>query len=326
MPGSQITLKSNADGLLLQGYRWLPQAAPKAAVLLAHGMAEHAGRYGRFAAALNAAGYAVYAFDHRGHGLTAGGAHGLTAGGGQGKTASGALGHAAPSDGWNRMVADLAQAASHIANEQPGKPLLLFGHSMGSFMAQRFIELQGDLLAGCVLCASNGKPPAIAVLGKLIARLERLRCGARGTSKVIDAMGFGAFNKPFAPNRTEYDWLSRDNAEVDKYLADPHCGFSLDTQFWIDFLDGLEEMSRPAEQARIPKALPLLVIAGTRDPVSASTRGLRQLLQAYQAAGLNRVEHVFYDDARHELLNETNRDQVTADIIGFLDRCLIPQA
>ncbi len=318
MPGTQITLKSNADGLLLQGYRWLPETQPKAILLLAHGMAEHAGRYARFAAALNAAGYAVYAFDHRGHGLTAEGGHGLTAGNAE-------LGHAAPRDGWNRMVADLIQAAGFARAEHPGKPLLLFGHSMGSFMAQRFIELQGGLLQGCVLCASNGKPPAIAVLGKLIARLERLRCGARGTSKVIDAMGFGAFNKKFAPNRTEYDWLSRDTAEVDKYIADPFCGFSLDTQFWIDFLDGLDDMSQPAEQARIPKALPLLVIGGKHDPVSAGTRGLLQLLQAYATAGLNRVEHIFYDDARHELLNENNRDQVTADIIGFLDRCLIPQ-
>jgi len=322
MPGTEISLQSTADGLLLRGYRWLPAtplkgASPKATLLLAHGMAEHAGRYARFAAALNDAGYAVYAFDHRGHGLTAEG-HGLTAGANAGQE----LGHAAPRDGWNRMVADLVQAAEFALQEQPGKPLLLFGHSMGSFMAQRFIELQGGLLRGCVLCASNGKPPAIAVLGKLIARLERLRCGPRGTSKVIDAMGFGAFNKHFAPNRTEYDWLSRDTAEVDTYIADPLCGFSLDTQFWIDFLDGLDELSQPAEQARIPQTLPLLVIAGTRDPVSAGTRGLRQLLDAYKAAGLSRVEHIFYDDARHELLNETNRAQVSADIIGFLDRCL----
>lgn len=307
MPGTEISLKSAADSLLLRGYRWLPDSAAKATLLLAHGMAEHAGRYGRFAEALTAAGYAVYAFDHRAHGQTAG---------------NGEIGHAAERDGWNRMVADLMQAAGFAMAEQAGKPLLLFGHSMGSFMAQRFIELQGGLLRGCVLCASNGKPPAIAVLGKLIARVERLRCGPRGTSKVIDAMGFGAFNKHFAPNRTDYDWLSRDTAEVDKYLADPLCGFSLDTQFWIDFLDGLDEMSQPREQARIPKTLPLLVIGGRRDPVSAGTRGLQQLLDAYKAAGLSRVEHIFYDDARHELLNETNRAQVTADIIGFLDRCL----
>jgi alpha-beta hydrolase superfamily lysophospholipase len=307
MTGTDLTLTSPADGLVLQGRSWLPAAPPTAVVVIAHGMAEHGGRYARFAAALTAAGFAVYAFDHRGHGRTA--------------RSAAELGHFADRDGWNRAVADLAAACDVAAQRHPGRPVLLFAHSMGSFMAQQLLYQHGEKLAGCVLCGSNGKPPAIAVLGRLLARLERLRLGRRGVSLLLHGLSFGAFNKRFQPARTEFDWLSRDPAEVDKYIADPLCGFPITVQSWIDLLDGLEAMARPDSQARIPKALPLLVIAGRHDPVSGGTRGLRQLLAAYAAAGLTKVEHVFYDGARHELLNETNRDAVTADIVGFLRRC-----
>ncbi len=308
MTHADLDLRSDADGLLLRGHIWRPATPPKAVVHIAHGMAEHAGRYARFAAALNAAGYAVYAFDHRGHGRTA-------------PTAA-ELGHMADEDGWNRAIADLAQINRHAAAAEGDLPVLFFGHSMGSFMGQRYVELHGGTIRGAVLCASNGKPPPIAVIGKLIARLERLRLGQRGHSALIHALSFGAFNKRFEPARTGFEWLSRDTAEVDLYLADPFCGHQMSPQFWVDFLAGLSAMSEPTEQARIPKHLPLLLIAGTHDPVSAGTRGLAQLLEAYKAAGLSRVEHIFYEQARHELLNEINRDTVTADVIRFLDGCL----
>lgn len=308
MSETDLTLTSPADGLVLAGFAWLPAAAPRAVVVIAHGMAEHAGRYARFAAALNAAGFAAYAFDHRGHGRSA--------------RSAAELGHMADRDGWNRAVADLAAVCALAAQRHPGLPVLLFGHSMGSFMAQQFLYQHGSQIAGCVLCASNGKPPAIAGLGRLVARAERLRLGGRGVSALIQKLSFDAFNKRFLPARTDFDWLSRDPAEVDKYIADPYCGFPITVQAWIDFLDGLDAMARPENQAAIPRALPVFVIAGTHDPVSAGGKGLRQLLDAYAAAGLSAVESRFYPEARHELLNETNRDGVTADIIAFFDRCL----
>jgi len=307
MTQSDITSRSSADGLTLHGYAWTPDGPPRGVVQIAHGMSEHAGRYGRFAAALNAAGFVAYGFDHRGHGRTAG---------------VEGLGHMAERDGWARAVADLGQVTAEAAARHPGLPVILFGHSMGSFMAQRLVQLPGPPLQACILCGSNGRPPPIAIVGRLIARAERFRLGGRGRSQLIDALSFGAFNKRFMPARTAYDWLSRDPAEVDKYLADPFCGNSMDPQFWIDFLEGLEILSQPAEQARIPKQLPFLVISGGHDPVSAGTRGLRQLLDAYQRAGIRRVESKFYAEARHELLNETCRDAVTADVIRFIESCL----
>jgi len=314
MTKPNLTLTSPADGLVLQGYEWLPPdpGQCRAVVVIAHGMAEHAARYARFAAALNAAGFAVYAFDHRGHGHTA--------------RSVAELGHMADRDGWNRAVTDLAAACSLAQQRHPGKPLLLFGHSMGSFMAQQMLYQHGGLLAGCVLCASSGKPPPVAALGRLVARIERLRRGGRGISPLIQSLSFDAFNKRFQPARTEFDWLSRDAAEVDKYVADPFCGFPITVQSWIDFLDALSEMARPENQNRIPKGLPVFVIAGRHDPVSGGGKGLQQLLEAYAAAGMTRVESRFYPEARHELLNETNRDDVTADIIDFFNRCLASSA
>lgn len=323
-----LSTTSKADGLVLRGYGWLPEGsgdadavecqsppctagmlgrAPRAVVQIAHGMAEHAGRYARFARALNTAGFAVYGFDHRGHGRTG---------------APDRLGHMGARDGWAHAISDLGQLVGEAAARHPGLPVFLFAHSMGSFMAQRLVQLPGPKLAGCVLCGSNGKPPPIAAAGRLIARLERWRKGGRATSALIDALSFGAFNKPFQPARTAYDWLSRDPAEVDRYVQDPFCGISMDIQFWVDFLDGLTLLSLPQEQQKVPKDLPFMVIAGKQDPVSHGAKGLQQLLDAYRDAGIRRVDPVFYEGARHELLNETNRDAVTADVIRFLESCL----
>jgi alpha-beta hydrolase superfamily lysophospholipase len=304
MTASSLTLTA-ADGVALFVYAWLPDAPPKAVVQIAHGLAEHAGRYARLAASLNAAGYAVYAGDHRGHGRTA--------------RAPDELGFFADSDGWRKCLDDLWQLNRRIAADHPGLPIVLIGHSMGSFLAQHFICEHGEAVAGVVLSASNGKPAPLAAVGRLIARIERLRLGRRGKSALIQALAFSAFNKPFAPARTPFDWLSRDPAEVDKYIADPLCGFQSTVQLWIDLLDALAAIADPARPARIPKRLPIFVIAGARDPVSQNTKGLAQLLAAYGGAGLERVTDRFYPEARHELFNEVNRDEVTRDVIAWLD-------
>jgi alpha-beta hydrolase superfamily lysophospholipase len=304
MQRSSLVLAA-ADGAELYVYRWLPEGAAKAVVQIAHGLAEHGGRYARLAEALTAAGYAVYADDHRGHGRTA-------------RTADD-LGFFAERDGWRKCVDDLWQLNRRIASDHPGLPIVLLGHSMGSFLAQQFISEHGDALAGAVLSGSSGKPDALAAAGRLFVRIERLRLGARGRSRTMHQLSFGAFNKSFQPARTPFDWLSRDAAEVDKYAADPRCGFIASTQLWVDMLDALGWIAAPVRQARIPKRLPIYVISGSKDPVGANTRGLQQLLAAYRAQGLERVSHRFYEGARHELFNETNRDEVTRDLTAWLD-------
>jgi alpha-beta hydrolase superfamily lysophospholipase len=297
---------SATDGLALHIHRWEPETSPKAVVQIVHGLAEHGGRYARLASALGAAGYAVYAGDLRGHGRTGAGPQDL--------------GFFAESDGWQKCLGDLGLLHRRIAADHPGLPVLLAGHSMGSFLAQQFASEHGDTLAGLVLSGSDGPPSVAARAGRWIARLERLRHGPRGRSALIHALAFGAYNKPFQPARTPFDWLSRDPAEVDRYVNDPLCGFVPTVQLWIDLLDALGRIAKPTRLARIPKSLPIRVIAGTRDPVSSNARGLARLLAAYQRAGLERVTHRFYDGARHELFNETNRDEVTRDLIAWLDQ------
>jgi alpha-beta hydrolase superfamily lysophospholipase len=299
MQASTFTL-ATANGVSLFVYRWLPNAPPKAVVQIVHGLAEHAARYARVAEALCSAGYAVYADDHRGHGRTA-------------RTPA-ELGLFAERDGWTKGINDLWLLNRRIATDHPGLPIVLLGHSLGSFMTQYFICEHSEALAAAVLSASNGKPPPIVAL--VLARLERLRLGQRGHSPLMQALFFGAFNKPFAPARTPFDWLSRYTEEVDKYIADPLCGFESTVQLYIDVLQGLGETAKPSRQAQIPKTLPIYIFNGSRDPVS---NNVDQLLVAYRAAGLTQVVHKAYSDGRHESLNETNRDVVTRDLIAWLD-------
>jgi len=291
------------DGVDLFTYGWLPSES-KAVVQIAHGLAEHAARYARLAEALNAAGYAVYANDHRGHGRTV--------------RAADDLGFFAEHDGWRKCVDDLWQVNRHVAAGHPGLPIVLLGHSMGATLAEQFMGDHGDALAGVVLSGANGKPAALAKIGSAITRAERARLGVRGKSKLVQSLTFDAFNKKFAPTRTAFDWLSRDPAEVDKYVADPLCGFPATVQLWLNLLGGWAAVSSAAHRNRVPKALPLYLIAGSRDPVSGNTRQLEPWMAEYRAAGFANLTHKFYPDARHELFNEINRDEVTADLIRWL--------
>jgi len=302
---STFTL-ATPDGVDLFVYCWLPVKQPKAVVQIAHGLAEHAARYSRLAGALTSAGYVVYANDHRGHGRTA-------------KSADD-LGFFAERDGWRKCVDDMWQLNRHIAGQHPGLPIVLLGHSMGATLAEQFMADHGDALTGVVLSGANGKPTFLAKIGSAITRVERARRGARGKSKLVQSLTFDAFNKNIAAARTAFDWLSRDPAEVDKYVADPLCGFPATVQLWMDLLGGWAAVSSAAHRNRVPKSLPLYLIAGERDPVSGNTRQLGPWIAEYRAAGLLNLAHKFYPEARHELFNETNRDEVTADLIGWLNQ------
>ena len=193
---------------------------------------------------------------------------------------------------------------------------MLFGHSMGSFLGRRFVADHSDALAGAIFSGSSGKPPPIAALGRLIARVERLRLGPRGKSALLNQMMFGDFNKSFKPARTAFDWLSRDPAEVDRYVADPLCGFPFSTQLTIDLLDALAALADPASLAPIRKDLPIYVFSGEKDPVGAN---IESLIDAMKSAGFSRLTTRIYPGARHETLNETNRDEVTRDLIAWFD-------
>ncbi|MDQ0652801.1 alpha/beta hydrolase [Pseudomonas cedrina] len=286
--------------------QWMPDGPAKAVLMLSHGMAEHSGRYGRLAAALCAAGYGLYALDQRGHGRTAD---------------EGTLGLYAEKDGWNKVVGDLASLNQHIGQQQPGLPIFLLGHSMGSYIAQAYLLHHSASLNGAILSGSNFQPVALYRAARVIARAERLRQGLRGRSALIEFLSFGSFNKAFKPNRTAFDWLSRDPAEVDRYINDPLCGFRCTNQLWVDLLGGLQQISKASNLAQIDPGLPILVMGGECDPVSEGKR-LNSLAHALREAGCQHLQLTVYPQARHEVFNETNRDQVTADVLMWLDQAL----
>jgi alpha-beta hydrolase superfamily lysophospholipase len=280
---------------------------PRGLVHVVHGMAEYGARYARLAAALNAAAYTVWAHDHRGHGRQAM-----------------RIGHAQPSGdfgdgGWTALVDDTRAVSLALLASSPATPLLLFAHSMGSFVAQALLGRSAPPYRGVVLCGSNGPPRPIEGAGLAVARLERRLRGAASPSRWLQRLVFGTYNRPFAPSRTESDWLSRDAAEVDAYLADPLCGFALTTQAWLDFLEGKRGLGQPSHLAGIARDLPLALIAGDRDPVGEMGAGVRRLRHLYVSAGLEDVTVRLYPEARHELVNETNRDEVVRDLVTWFD-------
>ncbi|MFT6557135.1 lysophospholipase [Sneathiella sp.] len=297
---------TSADGLSLHVYEWLPEGETMGVVQIAHGMAEHGARYQRLAEFLNGAGYAVYANDHRGHGLTIP----------EGRVP----GHMADKGGWRLAVDDLSLINEEIKRRHANKKVILMGHSMGSFMVQDYLARYGDTIAGAALSATNGPPGGLGKLAQLVSRIEKLRNGNEGHSTLLANMSFKAFNKAFAPNRTEFDWLSRDELEVDMYVEDPLCGFDCSIATWIGLLDALTRIGSDQAMSQMDKEMPIYVFSGTEDPVGEKTKGVERLLKAYQKNGFKNVEHRFYNGGRHEILNETNRDEVMKDLLTWIEK------
>ena len=289
-------------------YSWLPDKKPVAAVQIAHGMAEHAARYERFAKALTDAGFAVWANDHRGHGKTAG--------------ALKNVGYLADEGGWEFLIKDMKRLTDLIKKQNPGLPIFLFGHSMGSFLSRSYIARWGKELKGVVLSGTNGDPGLLAKIGTLIAIWECKRKGKKAPSPLMTKLSFGEFNKPFKPARTEFEWLSRDPVEVDKYVADPYCGGVFTARFFYDMLLGTREIYQPDVIAKVPKKLPVYIFSGEKDPVGKNGKGVRETYNAYKKAGIADVTIRLYKDGRHEMLNETNRNEVYRDVIEWLNKHL----
>jgi alpha-beta hydrolase superfamily lysophospholipase len=293
------------DGTAIYVRSYLPEQPPRAIVQVSHGMAEHSERYGRFAQALSEHGYGMYANDHRGHGQTA--------------STSAELGHFADRDGWEKVVSDQVALLREIKSRHPHTPLFLLGHSMGSYIARSVALRVARELAGLILSGTSHDAPMIVRAARLLAVAERTRLGRRAPSPLLRALTFDAFNKKIPNPRTECDWLSRDPVEVDKYRADPLCGFTCSTQLFCDMFGGMTEVFDNARLALLPAQLPIYILAGECDPLNDRLAAIKRLHQAMEAAKLSEVTVRIYPDARHELLNETNRDEVTRDMIAWLD-------
>jgi alpha-beta hydrolase superfamily lysophospholipase len=195
--------------------------------------------------------------------------------------------------------------------------MILFGHSLGSLVAQHLATR--DLFDAVAMSGANGLVSPLVRVGKLIAKIERWRLGKRGKSELINNLTFDAFNKPFRPNRTSFDWLSRDEAEVDKYIADPMCGFLCSTQLWLDVLGAITEAAKPEFRARVPKQLPMYLFSGSRDIANEEGRGSTALAEYYRSHGMEKVSYRIFAQARHESLNEINREEVTEHLVDWMN-------
>jgi alpha-beta hydrolase superfamily lysophospholipase len=301
MQSSTFTL-TTPDGTEVFVNRWLPDGAVKGIVQIAHGMAEHSSRYARFAERLTAHGYAVYASDHRGHGRT-----------------PGTRGSFAANEGWQTVVDDLRAVADRAREEHPELPLFLLGHSMGSFLARGFAAQHGAELAGLVLTGTAGSAGPLGNVGVLLATAQARLRGHEHVSGLMNQLTFGQYNAAFKPTRTEFDWLSRDTAEVDKYVADPDCGFVFTAGGFVDLLKGLAAVNSDRVVSRIPEDLPIYLAAGDMDPVGNKGKGVRAVANQLRRVGVRDVTVTLWPGARHEILNETNRDEVEAEIVDWLD-------
>lgn len=301
---------STADGLPLFVRSWRPQPEnTKAVVQIAHGMAEHSARYAWLANKLNAAGYAVYANDHRGHGQTA-------------VLQNEPHGFFAKHQGWKKVVDDLATVTEHAKQQHPDLPIILLGHSMGSHLGQSYLIRYGQNLSAAMLSGTTGYTGPMRYLGKLVAMVEKIRVGPKGASVLLDNSSYDAFNKPFKPQRTRFDWLSRDPKQVDLYVDDPWCGFSCSPSMWADLLSGIGFNERDANLKQINKALPVYLITGENDTSNGGLPGVEALANRYLKAGIEDVVVKAYPDGRHEMFNELNRADVADDTIAWFDKAL----
>ncbi|WP_300668723.1 alpha/beta hydrolase [Desulfoluna sp.] len=284
---------------------WYPEDKPLAAtVVIAHGMAEHTGRYREFAERLTENGFSVFATDHRGHGRSV--------------PEGGTFGHFSDKGGWDLAVADLGAVVSHAAASHPGLPIFIYGHSMGSFLARDLIANPTPPLAGAVISGTATLPAFVAATGKLLAGLHAKISGPRAPSLFMDHFSFGAYNLCFFPARTPFDWLCSAPERVDSYIEDPLCGYISTAALFRDMNEALLRIGQRSHIEKAPADLPILLLAGRKDPVGMMGRSASSLAARYLAAGIRDVEAILYEGARHELFGEPVKETVYTDIIDWM--------
>ncbi|HHX35095.1 MAG TPA: alpha/beta hydrolase [Gammaproteobacteria bacterium] len=289
---------------------WASADEPRAIVMIAHGLAEHGQRYARFARALSEEGVSVFALDQRGHGQTAG---------------LGTLGFFSDKHGWDLVVNDLSCLNHHIRVNYPNTPIFLLGHSMGSYIALAYLMQHSCSMQGAILSGSNYFKTSLRYrAAMLLACFEHWRLGAKGRSALLDKVIYMPYQRAVKQRRTDWDWLSRDTEQVDAYINDPLCGFTGTTQLWLDLLGGLQHITPVRNMIQIDNDLPLLIIGGDADPINHGHR-LIDLANALRESGNRAVDIRLYRQGRHEVLQETNHEEVTADIMQWLNAALANQ-
>ena len=284
---------------------WVPDCDINAVVQISHGICEYAGRYAPFARYLASKGFVVVANDHLGHG--------------QSVLSEEDLGYFGPLGSWETVVADIEQLRRLTAEKWPESPYFLLGHSMGSFLARTWLIRHPEVELAGVILSGTGQPAApVLAAGRMLCDADVLKNGPRHRSLDIYGMAFGSYNKRIEPQRTPYDWLTRDEDIVDKYAADPLCTFIPTSSLFREMLSGLATVGSAREIGRMSKDIPIILMSGDADPVGGWGVQVAKVYSLLVRAGCRDVAYKFYPGARHEILNETNKAEVYKDILDWL--------
>ena len=294
------------DKTILQCYLWNDVKNPKGVVQISHGMAEHARRYDAFAQFLNANGYIVYADDHRAHGMTST------------KQSKKGVYSSHKGDIYNDTVRDEIAITAHL-KERFGLPVVYLGHSYGSMLGQRYIEMKNDS-CGAILCGSACMKGALLGVGCAVANMQYKLLGGEKEGKLLNSLSFGSYNAKFKKDKTEYAWLSRDKEQVRKYIFDEQCGGVMSIAFFKFFFNGLKDSYKKENLDGIDKNKPIAIFSGALDPVGGAGKLVEKLYKQYVDLGVKDVSIKLYADARHEILNEICRDEVFADFLATIDK------
>lgn len=289
--------------------QWLPESGqPRAVVQLVHGVSEYIDRYTPVARFLTQHGFAVVGSDHLGHGRTAQGPE--------------EYGFFRERDGWHTVAGDVRRLRMLTGQKHPDLPYFILGHSMGSFLTRTYLIDWPGTVTGAILSGTGQEPPALVSLGWHMANTVCKTSGPRSHNKLVERLSFGSYNKQFSPNRTRADWISRDEAVVDAYIADPLCDFLPSAGMFRDMMEGLQYISRGGNLKKMDPKTPVLFISGDRDPVGQNGKGVEKVAGFFRQAGTEDVTVKLYPEGRHEIMNELNRAEVFGDILSWLEEHL----
>lgn len=308
MSFSQQRVLRSPTGAALNLYVKRATGRPRAIIQINHGLAEHAARYARFAEFLSERGYHVYAHDHRGHGAT--------------KAPDAPLGQFAQSDGGAKVIADIAAVHDLIAGDHPGLPVIVFGHSMGGLVALNFMLHHSSRLHAAAIWNANFSAGLAGRAAQIILAWETFRLGSDMPSRMLPRLTFQAWGKAVPDHRTPFDWLSRDEAEVDKYIADPLCGWDASVSMWRDLFGFVFDGADDTNFSGVRKTLPICLVGGEKDPATDGGKAVGQLAGRLYRMGFSNLVPKVYAETRHESLNEVNRDIIMNDFAAWADRVL----
>ena len=293
------------DGNELMLYEWACKK-PTAYVHIVHGMSEHSARYDDFACWLNSKNIQVFSSDLRGHGKTAGEIK--------------KVGFFSFENGWDKVVLDLKLINDKFSNKDPLMPVFIIGHSMGSLLARSLAIQFPSIANGYLFSATSGHPGIKGVLGEPLAKTIAAIFGKKEKSNLLNFLTFGDFNKKIKNRKTNKDWLTRDNSIVNQYINDPYCMQVFSSQFFADLADGVLRVNNVERIKKMDKSKPILLLSGSMDPVGGYGKGTQSVYKKFQKAGLNCVDMKLFDEGRHEMINEINKQEVYEYIFEWLSK------